>query len=180
MMSGSRAAGGAVDVTKETPRSGACEECGFDWTIPLEDAIGLVEAAPARVGALFDAVPAQPPAAAPGRWSPASYLWHLVDVVRFGTERLWVLTLAPGADHPGWDQDAMAALRRYDALSVPVGLRALRQAAVAWAQAAREAPAASTVRHPVFGELTTADAVRRNAHEAVHHELDIRRGLGES
>jgi hypothetical protein len=168
-----------VDITRETPRSGECEECGFDWTIPLEGAIGLVEAAPARVAALFDRAPADAARSeAAGGWSPASYLWHLVDVVRFGMERLWALTLDPAADLPGWNQDAVAAVRRYDELSLPVGMRAFGESVGAWATAAREAPPAATVRHPVLGELTTGDAIRRNAHEAVHHELDIRRGLG--
>jgi len=88
------------------------------------------------------------------------------------------LTLEPGAEVPGWDQDAVAAVRRYDALSVPVGLRAFREAVDAWVWAAREAPPAAMVRHPVLGELTTGDSILRNAHEAVHHELDVRRGLG--
>jgi len=169
---------GAVDVTRETPRAGTCQECGFDWTIRVEDAIRIVVGAPGRIAGLFDvALPRPAPAGDAGRWSPVSYVWHLVDVLRFGTERLWTLTLEPGAALPGWDQDVLAALRHYDELSRDVGLRALDAAVAVWTEAARAAPSAATVRHPVLGELTTADAVRRNAHEAVHHELDIRRGL---
>ena len=31
----------------------------------------------------------RPPA--PGVWPPVGYLWHVVDVLRFGAERLWML-----------------------------------------------------------------------------------------
>jgi len=181
MMSGTRMrCGGSVDVTEETPRSGECEECAFDWTTPAPEAIELVEGSPARVADLFSGGAASRTAGAadPGRWSPAAYLWHLVDVIRFGTERLWTLALDPGAGFPGWDQDEMAAACRYDGLSTAVGVLALEVAVADWAVAAREAPPEAIVRLPVLGEMTTGDAVRRNAHEAVHHELDIRRGLG--
>jgi len=179
MMSRTKGCGGTVDVTRETPRSGACEECGFDWTIPVDDAIGLVEGSPARIGELFHDRPRREAAGDDdGRWSPSAYVWHLVDVLRFGTERLWTMTLEPGASVPGWDQDAVAAVRRYDAQSAEVGLRALGPAASAWAEAARATPADAWVAHPVLGRLAAADAIRRNAHEAHHHELDVRRGLG--
>ena len=169
-----------MDVTKETPRSGACEECGFDWTMPAEAAIRLVEESPERVADLFAGGAASNAAGAGDhvRWSPTGYLWHLVDVIRFGTERLWTLALDPGRGFPGWDQDAMAAVRRYDGLSAAVGLLALEVAVADWAVAAREAPPGAIVHLPVLGELTTEDSIRRNAHEAAHHELDIRRGLG--
>jgi hypothetical protein len=188
MSSATHSFGGNVDVTKETPRSGACGECGFDWTTPIPDAIHLVQRAPERIAALFAEGVARNVAeaetrtgtAASGsvRWSPGEYLWHLVDVVRFGTERLWTLALDAGAGFPGWDQDAMAGVRRYDGLSPTVGLRGLGMAVADWVVAAREAPPAATVHLPVLGEMTTEDSIRRNAHEAVHHELDIRRGLG--
>lgn len=169
-----------MDVTKETPRSGACEECGFDWTTPADDAIRLVEGSPERVAGLLEGGVASRSAVAadPDRWPPTSYLWHLVDVVRFGTERLWTLALGPGAGLPGWDPDEMAAARRYEGLPADVGLLALEVAVADWVIAAREAPPGATVHLPVLEAITTEDSIRRNAHEAVHHELDVRRGLG--
>jgi hypothetical protein len=88
------------------------------------------------------------------------------------------LTLDPVAGVPGWDQEAMAAARRYEQLSVPVGVRALRVAIRDWVGAARKAPPEATVEHPSLGTLTTRDSILRNAHEVRHHEHDIEAALG--
>jgi hypothetical protein len=63
-------------------------------------------------------------------------------------------------------------------LSPVTGLHALRSAAADWTLVAWDTPEAAVTVHPQFGELAAADIIRRNAHEAVHHELDIRRDFG--
>jgi len=167
--------------------TGTCEECGFDWSLPIQEAVALVRGSPERCALLFAGTgpqealreaAARDHSADPGRWSPAAYLWHLVDVIRFGTERLWTLALDPEAGVPGWSQEEVAAARRYDGLSVAVGLRALEVAVGDWADAARGAPRGALVVHPELGAVSTEDSIRRNAHEIQHHELDILRGLG--
>lgn len=111
-------------------------------------------------------------------WTPAQYLWHVVDVLRFGVERLWTLDLDPDAGAMPWDENQAMAVRARSPHSVPVGLHALGRLAEEWGEAAWGAPAATTLAHPELGPLTRDDVVHRNAHEVVHHELDVRRGLG--
>ncbi|MEP6973356.1 MAG: hypothetical protein ABI869_04325 [Actinomycetota bacterium] len=139
-----------------------------------DDAIRLVEAAPDRlatmmsggVGLRSDDLK---------HWSETGYLWHLVDVIRPGTERLWILTLDPPSGIPGWNEEALAEARRYEALSPIVGLRALDRAIHESVRAAREAPPSAEATHPVFGRLSTRQAIVRNAHEIQHHGRDIER-----
>jgi hypothetical protein len=109
------------------------------------------------------------------RWSASMYVWHLVDVLRTGTERLLTLTHDPDRGITCWDENALAEARRYQLLSPAVGLMVLRSAASAWATAATAAPADAEVRHPQVGLFGAAEIIRRDAHEAHHHLMDINR-----
>jgi hypothetical protein len=108
-------------------------------------------------------------------WSASMYVWHLVDVLRIGTERLLALTHDPDRGITCWDENALAQTRHYEQLSPTVGLIVLRPAAQQWCRAARAAPADAEVRHPQFGTLGALEIIRRNAHEAHHHLMDINR-----
>src|SRR5579875_4090141 len=88
---------------------------------------GAAEAARATLASIRD-----PTVRRGARWSAAMYVWHLVDVVRIGTERLLTLRLDPAAGIPCWDENALAEARRYDRLSPPVGLVALDAACRSW------------------------------------------------
>jgi hypothetical protein len=156
-----------------------CSECGFLWSLPLEDSIRLVEGAAGRYTRLL-AKGVDAHAGDSGQWSTTGYVWHVVDIIRFGTERLWTLALDEAAGIPGWDQDDMAALRRYEKLSPIVGLHALRAAVREWVKAARETPLSARIEHPSLGTLSTSDSIRRNAHEVQHHACDIERLLDSS
>jgi hypothetical protein len=113
------------------PDSAVCAECGFDWQLARQDAIDLVVQVPDAATAAI--VRAHDPAQRTGdRWSASMYLWHLVDVLRIGTERLLTLTHDPGRGITCWDENALAEARRYERLSPAVGLMALRSAAEAW------------------------------------------------
>jgi hypothetical protein len=103
------------------------------------------------------------------------YVWHLVDVLRIGTERLLTLTHDPDRGITCWDENALARDRHYHELSPVVGLIALTSAARDWVTAALAAPASARVRHPQFGMLGAAEVITRNAHEVHHHLWDIRR-----
>ncbi len=103
------------------------------------------------------------------------YPWHLVDVLRIGTERLLTLTHDPDRGITCWDENALADVRRYERLSPVVGLIVLRSAARDWDHAARAAPAGAEVRHPEFGALGAVEIIRRNAHEMHDHLMDINR-----
>ena len=103
------------------------------------------------------------------------YVWHLVDVLRIGTERLLTLAHDPARGITCWDEKALAEGRRYQQLSPAVGLIVLRSAAEAWTAAAAVAPADVQVHHPQFGSLGALEIIRRNAHEVHHHLMDINR-----
>jgi hypothetical protein len=104
------------------------------------------------------------------------YVWHLVDVLRIGVERLLTLSHDPERGITCWDENALAEARRYEQLSPAVGLIVLRSAAREWSGAAQAAPAEAQVRHPRFGALGALEIIRRDAHEVHHHLMDIRRG----
>ena len=156
------------------PDSPVCAECSFDWAVARENAIDLVsqvpDAATTAVGRIQE-----PMQRIDGRWSASMYVWHLVDGLRIGTERLLTLTHDPGRGITCWDENALAEARRYKQLSPGVGLIVLRPAAREWAEAATKAPARAMVRHPQFGNLGALEIIRRNAHEVHHHLMDINR-----
>ncbi|MDA8312768.1 MAG: GNAT family N-acetyltransferase [Actinomycetota bacterium] len=155
------------------PTEAVCSECGFDWSSPRDDAVAVVEALAGRFGIALGRV-RDPRRRDRDRWSAAMYVWHLVDVLRIGTERLVTLSLDPAAGVACWDENLLAEARRYEQLSPVAGLAVLASTASEWVRIAETAPDGE-VTHPVFGILSTADVVRRNAHEACHHLLDIRR-----
>jgi hypothetical protein len=158
------------------PDTEKCPQCGFSWSMPVGDAIALVADAPT----LFGEVATRPDATTrpePGVWSPAEYAWHMVDVLRIGTERLWTAMIDPDAGIPCWDENALAAVRRYSALSPRVGVRALGDAVRSWREAAAQISPQATVEHAEFGTISAADIIRRNAHEAYHHARDIGDGF---
>jgi hypothetical protein len=156
------------------PDGPVCAECGFDWRLASPDAIDLVAQVPDAATAAITRI-RDPMHRTGDPWSASMYLWHLVDVLRIGTERLLTLTHDPGRGIPCWDENALAEARRYQQLSPTVGLMVLRSAAQAWVTAAAEAPADVQVRHPQFGVLGAREIIRRNAHEVHHHLMDINR-----
>jgi hypothetical protein len=161
------------------PDSAVCPECGYSWAQPVEDAVGVVCHLPDGIeGAVEPSAPSLRRAPAPGTWSQGAYIWHLVDVLSIGTERLWTIADDPAAGLRCWDENALANVRQYELLSPTVGLRALRAAIGRWVEAAREADPDATATHEGEGTMTAADVIRRNAHEAMHHLTDIRRGSG--
>jgi hypothetical protein len=109
------------------------------------------------------------------RWSASMYVWHLVDVLRIGAERLLTLAHDPSRGVVCWDENALAQDRRYQQLSPTVGLIVLRSAAQEWADAAAAAQVTAEVSHPEFGRLGAVEIIRRNAHEVRHHLMDINR-----
>ncbi|HEV2450938.1 MAG TPA: DinB family protein [Streptosporangiaceae bacterium] len=156
------------------PGEPVCPECGFAWDISRQAAIGLVAGGPEEATAAVRGV-ADPLLCDPLPWSASMYVWHLVDVLRIGAERLLTLAADPGRGIACWDENALADARRYRQLSAVVGLTVLRTAAREWEQAATAAPQDAVVSHPRFGLLDALDLIRRNAHEVHHHLLDIHR-----
>jgi len=167
---------GAIPVGAAAPR-GLCAECGFDWDErDFEGLVGHCIHGVALFGEVLSHIdPSQP--VDPGLWSASRYVWHTVDVLRFGTERLWTLSADPAFGVPAWDENVMADVRSYDQLSPVVGLIALIAAAHSWRTAAMEAPHEEHTPHPEAGAICAFDVVQRNAHEVWHHLWDVQRGL---
>jgi hypothetical protein len=159
------------------PEADHCGECDFAWSIGSDSAVSLVAGSPKRIATLLEGAQRARQRPAPDVWSPSGYLWHLVDVLRIGSERLLTISLDPATSIPCWDENALAEVRRYDSLSPRVGLVAYEGAANQWVAIANSVSMDASVQHPEFGTLSAVDIVRRNAHEVQHHELDIRRGL---
>jgi hypothetical protein len=158
-------------------QAGTCVECGFDWDVAdYQDLVGQCVRSVAIFGEVLSHID---PAAAvePGLWSASRYVWHTVDVLRFGTERLWTISADPAFGVPTWDENVVAETRSYDQLSPVVGLIALIAAAQAWRTAALEAPHDVQTPHPEAGTICAFDIVQRNAHEVSHHLWDIERAL---
>ncbi len=157
--------------------SGLCAECNFDWgQADYEHLVGQCLREVAVFGGVLSRIdPARP--VTPGLWSASRYVWHTVDVLRFGTERLWTISADPSFGVPSWDENVVAEVRSYDDLSPRVGLIALVDAAHSWRHAAMEAPHDVQTPHPEAGEIRAFDIVQRNAHEVSHHLWDIQRAL---
>ncbi len=157
--------------------AGPCPECAFDWDeTSYEHLVGQCVRNVAVFGAVLSRVePAE--AVEPGLWSASRYVWHTVDVLRFGTERLWTISADPAFGVPLWDQNIMADVRSYDELSPVVGLIALIAAAEAWRTSALEAPHDVSTPHPEAGTIRAFDIVQRNADEVCHHLWDVQRAL---
>jgi hypothetical protein len=102
-------------------------------------------------------------------------VWHLVDVVRLGTERLWTVQLDPGVGLVCWDENELARVRQYSRLSETVGLNALRVATERWTSEVPAVTMTTVIRHDEHRSMTAEDVVRRTAHEVHHHTLDIAR-----
>lgn len=158
-------------------REGTCSECAFDWDeTRYEHLVGQCVRNVAVFGAVLSRVdPAE--AVEPGLWSASRYVWHTVDVLRFGTERLWTISADPAFGVPQWDENIVAEVRSYDQLSPVVGLIALIAAADAWRTSALEAPHDVSTPHPEAGTICAFDIVQRNAHEVCHHLWDLQRAL---
>jgi hypothetical protein len=158
-------------------QSGRCSECRFDWDeSDYEDLVGQCVRGVAVFGEVLSKIdPAE--AVEPGLWSASRYVWHTVDVLRFGTERLWTLSADPAFGVPAWDENVVAVTRAYDQLSPVVGLIAMIDAVGSWRTAALEAPHDVSTPHPQAGAICAFDIVQRNAHEVCHHLWDIQRSL---
>jgi hypothetical protein len=156
-----------------------CPECGFDWDeARYEVLIGQCVSNIAVFGGVLSRIDPTKEVE-PGLWSASRYVWHTVDVLRFGTERLWTISADPGFGVPVWDENVVADVRSYDQLSPMVGLIALISAADAWRTASLEAPHDVSTPHPDDGSIRAFDVVQRNAHEVRHHLWDVQRAIDE-
>lgn len=156
-----------------------CAECGFSWLSDPANAMAAIERGPGRFETLLAGV-AGTTAPTPGVWSPSAYVWHVSDLVRAWAERLHSLAVDPSAAWAGFDPDELARARHYDALPQVSGPWAVARSVDALQVSLRHVDSDTAFLHPEWGRGTVTDALRWVAHEAVHHELDVRRGLERS
>jgi hypothetical protein len=155
-----------------------CQECGFSWAIPSQDATSLVAAAPQRFHAALSGRSERlirTPTVLP--WAAVSYLWHLADVLRISAERFWALSHDPQAVIIAYDPDQLADARHYTQQSIAAGLWALERSTSDWLAAAAKVHEHDPYHHPEFGQLTAAQVMRMIGHEVEHHAWDIHRCL---
>jgi DinB superfamily len=144
--------------------------------MPGRAAIDVATSALDRISAAF-AAEGPGPVTIPDSWSPREYVWHLVDVVRLGTERLWTVRIDPSVGLVCWDENELARIRQYRQLSLTVGLKALREATETWTNEFPHVDVQAVIHHDPRRTMTAEDIVRRTAHELHHHSLDIDRLL---
>ncbi len=169
--------------TREVSKWGAttygdpCRECGFTWELTADDAVLVVSSAPAAYGEVLrhaSGYESTPELA----WNLVSYVAHVADNLRVWGERL---AAAAGPGEPvtlvAYDSDALAAARRYDLLPLSGVLWGLGEAAASWERAWRSADRSRSFLHPDRGCIVPEDIARTNAHDVVHHQLDVRRCL---
>ena len=152
-----------------------CHECGFDWSISTDDAIGLVAGFSDAFGELVagsDGSARIPDLA----WSASGYISHVADNLWIWAQRLSGARMSGDLDVPGYDQDLLAQARNYNAISLGASLWSLEAAAVLWEQSVRAALAGHVVlNHASVGRMTTADVIRATSHDGSHHVWDVQR-----
>lgn len=154
-----------------------CRACGYEWPTSWEAALPVIAGVHERYGALLSG--------ATGNerhpeleWTVGAYVCHVVDNLRIWAERLAGAGLGGTTEVASYDGEALASARGYAFVSLAGALWSLRNAAQEWQDAVRLASACQVVLvHDARGEQRWSDVVRNNAHDAFHHEWDIRRSL---
>lgn len=159
----------------------ACRECGYPWSTGYDEALSLIASTPKRFGELIagreeDAMRKPDDKT----WSPSGYVWHTSDWFRIQGQRIYALANDPDYHYVplGANPDELGEIFAYDRLPPRAGLWALERAAELFVAAARHADRDLVFHDPKGNYWSIHDLVLWVAHESVHHELDIKRGLG--
>jgi hypothetical protein len=151
-----------------------CRQCGYVWSIPEGDALGVIAEAPAAFADLLAG--RNGTGTADGlTWDARTYVWHVADNLRIWAERL--SGLAPGERRPvaPYDQDALAAVRHYDGMPLAAALWSLGRSSAEFVGQWSAAPPDAALLHPEAGELGMGPVLRQVAHDTVHHQYDVSR-----
>jgi hypothetical protein len=155
-----------------------CRECGFSWSITVDEAAEIIAATPDRFA---EALRGHDPSSRhPGLgWSARGYVCHVTDNLRIWAERMAGAALGGDTTVAGYDNDLLATARVYESVAIEGALWSLRHAAEEWAEAFEMARKQDVVfQHRDRGQQTIIDVSRTNAHDAFHHEWDVRRSVG--
>lgn len=154
-----------------------CRECGFGWSISIDDAIAVVVKVPIWYReTLFQAKGTERhPALA---WSVTAYVLHVADNLRVWAERLAGVAAGAPPQVAPYSENELAAARRYEQIPLQAALWSLNRAVSDWQVSVEQAVENDvTLEHPERGEVTVLDVTRSNAHDALHHLWDIERSL---
>jgi hypothetical protein len=154
-----------------------CHECGFEWGLSQDEAVSLVQEMPERYENALRG--RNPSSRHPDLgWSAGAYVCHVGDNLRIWAERLVGFSSEGGGRVTRYDVDLLAQARAYESVPVHGALWSLRSAVEEWLAAVAIATRAGVILdHPDRGPQTVTDVVRTNAHDAFHHEWDIRRSF---
>lgn len=155
-----------------------CRGCGYDWSLPPQEAIHVLERLPSRFRELLDRCTGHerhPDLS----WGPLGYVCHVVDNLRIWADGLAAgVRLSDEVSVPGYDPDLLAEARRYHRIAPEAALWSLERAAACWAETVTAALDRGVVlRHAARGTQRAEDVARNNAHDAYHHVWDIERIL---
>ncbi len=153
-----------------------CRECGFRWSIDVDDAQVLVAGVPARLDVVLRTARGterHPDLA----WPVTAYVLHVGDNLRIFAERIAGITLGGSPVVASYDENALADARVYAGITLHAARWGLERAVRDWLEAVRDAPPDLLMRHPERGAIDLTDIVRSNAHDTAHHEWDIARTL---
>lgn len=154
-----------------------CRECGYAWTITLDDALTLVRGIPATYEAALEGATGTE-RHSDLSWSVGAYVCHVADNLRIWAERLAGVAAGASPEVAAYDENELAAARRYEHIALQAAIWSLRRSVDDWLSAVGEARAAGVVlRHSERGELELLEVVRMVTHDAAHHLWDIRRTL---
>lgn len=158
-----------------------CPGCGYSWATTYEEALELITGAASRYRQLIrgheEAAMVKPAA---DTWSPSGYVWHLSDWFRIQGQRIYTIAKDPLYR---WvdlrlDPAELGETFKYDEQPPNGGLWALQKAADMFVEAATDADRSLVFDTGEGDSWTVGELVVWVAHEVIHHEKDIRSGLG--
>ena len=153
-----------------------CRGCGYTWAIGSGAAQEAVAAVPARLTSLLHGAGGDERHPDLG-WTVTGYVAHVGDNLRIWAERLAAITAGGPTLVTPYDEDALAAVRRYDELALAGALWSLRHSVSDWLETIAAAPPTLRMVHPDRGDLPLDEVVRLTSHDAIHHVWDIERSL---
>jgi hypothetical protein len=159
-----------------------CAECGFDFEVDTEAIAARCEALPIALKELVELAPAgsirrRP---APRVWAPVEYAAHIGETVSWYARRIERILAEDLPQLEPFDFDAAAEAGAYAQRSINEVVADLAAACQRLASIARTVSDAELRLRGVGSDgspRSVASLPARADHEAVHHQLDLRRGV---
>jgi hypothetical protein len=155
-----------------------CRDCGFSWSTSFEDSLAIVVGIPDAYGQTLAGLSGDERHPDLG-WSVTEYVLHVGDNLRIWAERLMGVVSGGPEEVGAYDENELADARHYESISLPSAMWSLTRAVDDWQEAVSEAShAGAKLVHPERGTQTVDAVAAANAHDAFHHDWDIKRSVG--